>query len=199
MMVLEKTLESPLDCKEVKPVNPKGNQPWTFIGRTETAILWPPDAKSQLFGKDPDVGKDWRQEEKWAAEDEMVRDSITDYTDMNLSKFWEVVEDRGAQHASVHGVAESWTQLSYWTTALDSTGYFTLHLVITCASRSLVSDSLWPHGLYSPWNSPGQNNEVSSCSYLQRIFPTQGLNPGLPHYRWFFTNWAIREGPDYYR
>ena len=64
-MVLEKTLESPLDCKEIQPVNPKGNQSWIFIGKTdaETPILWPPDAKNGLIGKDPDAGKDWRQEE----------------------------------------------------------------------------------------------------------------------------------------
>ena len=74
---LEKTLESPLDCKEIKPVHPKGNQPWIFIRRTdaevEAPILWPPDVKSQLIGKDPDAGKDWRQKEKWVAENEMVR------------------------------------------------------------------------------------------------------------------------------
>ena len=73
-VVFEKTLESRLDCK-IKPVNPKENQPLIFIGRTdaEAAILWPPDAKSWLFGKDPDAGKDWGQEEKGMAEDEMVR------------------------------------------------------------------------------------------------------------------------------
>ena len=74
--MLEKTLESPLDSKEIKPVNPKGNQPWIVIGRTdaeaETPILWPPDGKNGLIGKDPDAGKDWRQEEKVAIEDEMV-------------------------------------------------------------------------------------------------------------------------------
>ena len=73
--MLEKTLESLLDSKEIKPVNPKGNQPWIFIRRTDTEaeapILWPPDAKSQLTGKDPDVGKDWGQEEKGMTEDEM--------------------------------------------------------------------------------------------------------------------------------
>ena len=67
-VVLEKTLESPLDCKEIKPVNPKGNQSWILIGRTdaeaETPVLWPPDAKDWLIGKDPDAGKDWRQKEK---------------------------------------------------------------------------------------------------------------------------------------
>ena len=75
-VVLEKTLESPLDCKEIKPVNPKGSQFWIFIGRTqaeaETAVPWPPDAKKWLVGKDPDAGKDWRQEEKGTTEDEMV-------------------------------------------------------------------------------------------------------------------------------
>ena len=74
---MEKTLKSPLDFKEIKPINPKGNQPWIFIRRTdaeaEAPILWPPDVKSQLTGKDPDAGKDWGQEEKGAAEDEMVR------------------------------------------------------------------------------------------------------------------------------
>ena len=75
-VVLEKTLESPLDCKEIKPVNPKGNQSWVFIGRTdaeaETPILWPPDAKNWLIGKDPDDGKHWRQEKKGIKENEMV-------------------------------------------------------------------------------------------------------------------------------
>ena len=76
MVVLEKILESPLDCKEIKPVNPKGSQSWIFIGRTdseaETPILWPSDAKNWLIEKDPDAGKDWRLEEKGMTEDEMV-------------------------------------------------------------------------------------------------------------------------------
>ena len=76
-MVLEETLESPLDCKEIQPVHPKGDQCWVFIERTdveaETPILWPPDAKSWLIGKDSDAGKDWGQEEKGTTEDEMVR------------------------------------------------------------------------------------------------------------------------------
>ena len=75
-VVLEKTLESPLDFKEIQPLNPKGDRSWVFIGRTEveaqTPILWPPDAKSWLIGKDPDAGKDWGQEEKGTTEDEMV-------------------------------------------------------------------------------------------------------------------------------
>ena len=75
--MLEKTLESPLDSKEIKPVNPQENQPWIFTGRTdakaEAPIIWTPDMKSQLIGKDPDAGKDWRQEEKGVAEDKTVR------------------------------------------------------------------------------------------------------------------------------
>ena len=75
-MVLEKTLEIPLDCKEIQPVHPKGDQSWVFIGRTdaeaETPVLWPPHAKSGLIGKDPDAGRDWGQEEKEMTEDEMA-------------------------------------------------------------------------------------------------------------------------------
>ena len=75
-VVLEKTLERPLDSKKIKPVNPKGNQPWIFTGRidgeAEASILWPPDVKSQFTGKDPDAGKDWGQEEKGTTEDKMV-------------------------------------------------------------------------------------------------------------------------------
>ena len=87
-VLLVKTLESPLGCKDIQPVHPKGNRSWIFIGRTdaetETPILWPPDVKNRLIGKDPDAGKDWRQEEKGMTEDEMV-DGITDSMNMSLS------------------------------------------------------------------------------------------------------------------
>ena len=117
IVVLEKTLESPLDSKEIKPVSPKGYQPWMVIRRTdaEALILWPADVKSWLTGKDPDAGKDWRQRRSGQQRVRLL-DSITDSMDMNLSKFQEVVEDKGAWYAAVHGVAKSWTHVSDWTT-----------------------------------------------------------------------------------
>ena len=94
--MLQKTLESPLDGKEIKPVNLKGNQLWIVIGRTdaEAPILWPPNGKSQLIGKGPDAGNDWRQQGKGSAKDEMVGESIINSMDMNLSKLQETVKDR---------------------------------------------------------------------------------------------------------
>ena len=110
-VVLEKTLESPLDCKEIQLVLHKGNQSWIFTGRTdaeaETPILWPPDAKSWVLGKDPDAGKDWRQEEKGTTEDEM--DGIIGSMDMSLSKVQELVMDKEDWHAAFRGVTKSWT------------------------------------------------------------------------------------------
>ena len=117
--VLKRTLESPLAYKEIKPVQRKGNQPWLFIGRTdveaEAAVFWPPDVKSCLIGKNPDAGKDWGQKERGQRRIRWF-DSINDLKDMNFSRLWEMVEDRGAWHASVHGVSKSCTWLNNWTT-----------------------------------------------------------------------------------
>ena len=131
-VVLNKTLDSPLDCKEIQPVHPKGNQPWIFIGRTdaevEALILWSPDAKSQLTGKDPDAGKDWGQEEKWATEDEMVGW----HHQLNGHECEQTLgenEGQEAWYASVQEVTKSQTWLSDWTTTHTHTHTHTPHIL----------------------------------------------------------------------
>ena len=122
-MVLENTLESPFDSKEIKPVNPKGNQPWIFIGKTnaeaEALILWPPDTKNQLLGKDTDAGKYQKREEKGMTEDEM----IGWHHWFKGHEFGQTPGDSEGQEtwcAAVHGVTKSQTWLSDWTATTTS-------------------------------------------------------------------------------
>ena len=118
-VVLEKTPESTLDSKEIKPINPKENRPWIFIGRTDTEaeapIFWPCDAKSWFIRKDLVARIGWMQKENGMAENQMVS-SITDSMDTDLNKLWEIVKDRGAWCAAVHGVSKSGTQPIDWIT-----------------------------------------------------------------------------------
>ena len=113
-MVLEKTVESPLDCKEIQPVHSKGDQYWVFFGRTdakaESPILCPPHAKSSLSGKDSDAGRDWGQEENGTTEDEMA--GWHHRLDVSLSELPELLMDREAWCAAIHGVAKSRTRVS---------------------------------------------------------------------------------------
>ena len=155
--MLEKTVESPWDCKEIKLVNPKGNHSWIFIGRTEAeaSILWPPDRRNLLIGKDPEAGKNWRQEEKGTTEDEMVG-CITDSMHMSLRRLQVLVIDREAWCTVVHGVAKILTWLSDWSEPYWGLGKWRKWVLTSSAANNQSLHLLHRVGgrLLSIWSTP---------------------------------------------
>ena len=149
-VVLEEILESPLDCKEIQPVYPKGNQSWIFIGRTdaeaETLKLWPPDAKNWLIGKEPDAGKDWRQEEKGMTEDEMF--GWHHWLDGHEFEQPLGAGDREACGPAVHGVTTSHIQLSDWTEGTQSRFFSS---VSTLQETRAIVPAKAPYAHLLPW------------------------------------------------
>ena len=182
IVVLEKILESPLDCKEIKPVNPKGSQPRILIGRTdseaEAPVIWLPDAKSQLIGGDPHAGKDWRQKEKrW----QRMRwfDGITDSMGMNLGKLRETVRDRKAWRTAVHAVAKNLIWLRDWITTRTRSQKTCTHKTIKYRwkkSKMTQTDGEihhvlgWVESVFSKWlyyskQSTGSMQSLSNCQW----------------------------------
>ena len=138
--MLEKTLESPLDCKVIKPVHPKGNQPWIFIGKTDAEadapILWPPDAESQLIGKDPDAGKDWRQKEKGSRGWDGWMASLNQWMWIWASsgRQWKT----GKPDVLLHGVEKSRARPSDWTTTTIITLIYANHFAKCFMSTNII-------------------------------------------------------------
>ena len=189
-VVLEKTLESLLECKEIQPVHPKGNQSWIFIGRTdaeaETPILWPPDAKNWLICKYLDAGKYWKrrgwQRMRWL-------DGISDSMDMNLSILQEIMEDRGVWRAAVHRVTKSQTQLSDWTTTtIKLTGL----LLFLFSKLCLTLSNPWTVACQAP-----VSVDFSRQEYWSGLpFPSPGHLPNKPAFPVLAGGFFTTEPPE---
>ena len=173
-VVLEKTLESPLDCKEIQPVHPTGNQPWIFIGRTdaeaETPMLWPPDAKKGLIGKDPDAGKDWRYNRWW--DGWMASPTRWTWVWASSGSWWWTGRPGMLQSMGSQRVRHDWA-----TELIDSYLYI-IHIIYNYFY-------IFPYMLnyLCPWDSPGKNTGVGCHFLVQGIFLTQGSNPCLRHWQ----------------
>ena len=171
--MLEKTLESPLDCKEIKPVNPKRIQSWVFMGRTdaeaEPPTLWLPGVKSWLIGKDQMLGKiEGRRRRGWQRTRCLV--GITDSMDMNWRKLQEMVKYREAWHAAVHAIAKSWTWLSNWMKTNVSYLFFLFFFFLLFLNWIFFPSCISPSLNFSSFSSyPGNVSCMVSLSKQQKI------------------------------
>ena len=207
IMVLEITLESPLDCKEFQPVHPKGNQPEIYIWRTDakaqTPILWLLGVKNWPIGKDPDAGKDWRQAEKGTTKDEMVGW----HHRLDGHEFEQATGVNDRQRSLVcfcpQGRIElDTTERLNWNLYLNP-GFLIHHVrvysLVNMKGKVTQSNlTLRHHGLCSSWNSPGQNTGVGSLSLLQGIFLPRDRAQVSHIAGGFFTSWATREAQEYW-
>ena len=191
-VLLEKTLESPLDCRDIQPVHPKGNQSWVFIGRTD--VKWNSSTLTTSCEELTHWKRPWCWEglragaegdngggDGWMASPTRWTWGLVDPGSSWWTGMPGVLQFKGSQRVRHNWVTElNWNRpMKFYSLCFA----YCVYLESESESHLVMSDSLQPHGLYSLWNSPSQNTRVGSCSLLQGIFPTQGLNPGLLHCR----------------
>ena len=202
-VLLKKTLESPLDCKEIQPVYSEGDQPWdlfrSYDAKAETSVIWPPHEKSWLIGKDSDAGRDWGQEEKGTTEDEMA--GWHHWLDGCESEWTPGVGDRQGGLACCDSwglVGHDWATELYWTewfvSELIWTEYFKYFNKLKVKVDQSCLTFLHPHRLYSPWYSPYKNTGVDKLS-LPEDLPNPGIKPRHPAMQMYSLPAKPQENP----